>query len=145
MIHLCVRAKTGRALHFHNVRRFHECRSVVTLCRVVVYNNTCCIKDIKQTVQLYMSSEETIRVPSELTERVPDDIFNLLMWGTIDYNHAAATLPKFKNVKRLIYWFCTYLHERRASLVVNVCVVCLSDARQRGHTFIKQDFYASHY
>lgn len=73
MIHLCVRAKTGRALHFHNVRRFHECRSVVTLCRVVVYNNTCCIKDIKQTVQLY------ICVPSELTERVPDDIFNLLM------------------------------------------------------------------
>lgn len=51
----------------------------MTLCRVVVYNNTCCIKDIKQTVQLYMSSEETIRVPSELTERVPDDIFNLLM------------------------------------------------------------------
>lgn len=50
----------------------------MTLCRVVVYNNTCCLKDIKQTVQLYMSSEETIRVP-ELTERVPDDIFNLLM------------------------------------------------------------------
>lgn len=73
MIHLCVRAKTGRALHFHNVRRFRECRSVVTLCQVVVYNNTCCIKDIKQTVQLY------ICVPSELTERVPDDIFNLLM------------------------------------------------------------------
>lgn len=29
--------------------------------------------------------------------------------------------------------------------MVNVCVVCLSDALQRGHTFIKQDFYASHY